>query len=252
MEFGSILPEYSALVFDEAHDMEDVATLYFGIQISNYRVDELARDTEITLRMKALKSDETLSRGGRACASAQPTSSTLFPTRDSRASFDNREEFLEGNRGPYGALANALVRLETELSRIKDRPEEVNKLAGRAAELAQSPGDYSGEQERNLVFWWERRGRGVFLEASPIDVSAILRERVFERVETVILTSATLAVSGTFDFLKSRLGIQNAKEKIHPSHFDYPTQALLYTPIHLPDPRQPDFQRQAAEEVIQF
>jgi len=107
-------------------------------------------------------------------------------------------------------------------------------------------------KERNLVFWWERRGRGVFLEASPIDVSAILRERLFERVEAVVLTSATLAVGGTFDFLKRRLGVQNAKERILDSHFDYGRQALLYTPVHLPDPREPDFARLAAEEVVQI
>jgi len=249
MEYASILPEYSALVFDEAHDMEDVATLYFGIQISNYRVDELARDTEITLRMKALDSPDTQA----AVASLRQRSAHffgLFPAGDNRASFDNREEFLEGNRGAYDALSNALVRLETELGRIKDRPEEINKLAGRAAELRQALETILESREHNLVFWWERRGRGVFLEASPVDVSAILRERVFDRVESVILTSATLAVGGKFDFLKSRLGVQHAKERIHPSHFDYSKQALLYTPLHLPDPRQPDFGRQAAEEII--
>ena len=249
MEFGSILPDYSALVFDEAHDMEDIATLYFGMQISNYRVDDLARDTEITLRMKALESAETLA----AVAALRQRSAhffDLFPAAEGRASFDHREEFLEGNRGPYSALANAFVRLETELSRIKDRPEEIHNLAGRAAELRQALEIILESRERNLVFWWERRGRGVFLEASPIDVSAILRERIFERIETVILTSATLAVGGNFDFLKSRLGVQHAKEKIHPSHFDYSKQALLYTPLHLPDPRQPDFQRHAAGEIV--
>jgi ATP-dependent DNA helicase DinG len=107
-------------------------------------------------------------------------------------------------------------------------------------------------RERNFVFWWERRGRGLFLEASPIDVSATLRERLFERVETVVLTSATLAVGGSFDFLKCRLGIRNAREKILESHFDYGAQVLLYTPSNLPDPREPEFARQAAEEVIRL
>jgi ATP-dependent DNA helicase DinG len=70
-------------------------------------------------------------------------------------------------------------------------------------------------------------------------------------VETVVLTSATLAVGGTFDFLKRRLGIVNAKEKILDSHFDYPSQALLYTPLSLPDPREPGFAARAAEEVVE-
>ena len=79
-----------------------------------------------------------------------------------------------------------------------------------------------------------------------------MRERLFDKVPSVVLTSATLAVSSKFDFLKSRLGIQNAKERVLDSHFDFGEQALLYTPVHLPDPREPDFPRLASEEVLQI
>ncbi len=251
MDFASLLPDYSALVFDEAHEIEDVATLYFGLQVSNFRVEELARDTDTALRLKGLKSAEISSAVAELRRRAE-LFFELFPAGDARGNFDNREAFLEVNRGAYSALLNAFVRLETEFARLKDRPEEINRLAQRAGELRKTLELVLESRDRNYVFWWERRGRGVFLEASPIDVSALLRERLFERVETVILTSATLAVGGKFDFLKRRLGIQNAKEKIHDSHFDYPRQALLYTPLHLPDPREPDFSRMAAEEVVQI
>jgi len=251
MDFASLLPDYAAIVFDEAHEVEDVATQYFGLQVSNYRVEELARDTETTLRLKGLKSVEVLSAVGELRRRAD-LFFELFPAAEGRASFDNRESLLEVHRGTYTGLLNALVRLETELSRLKDRPEEVNNLARRAVELRQAFEIVLESKERNLVYWWERRGRGVLLEASPIDVSPILRERLFERVDTAILTSATLAVGGNFDFLKRRLGIQNAKEKILDSHFDFSRQALLYTPLHLPDPREPDFPRMAADEVIQL
>ena len=249
-EYGSLLPEYTAIVFDEAQEIEEVATRYFGLQVSNYRVDELARDTEATLRLKGLESPEVLS-AVRELRQRSDLFWGLFPSAEGRAAFDNREDFLEVNRGPYSALLNGLVRLETELVGLKDRPEEINNLAGRASELRQAFEFVLESRDPNFVFWWERRGRGVFLEASPIDVSAILRERLFERVETVVLTSATLAVGGTFDFLKRRLGIVNAKEKILDSHFDYPSQALLYTPLSLPDPREPGFAARAAEEVVE-
>ncbi len=249
-DYGSLLPDYSALVFDEAHDMEDVATLYFGLQVSNYRVEELARDTEATLRQKGLKSAETLSAVGELRRRADGFFD-LFPAAESRSSFDNRDSFLEVHRGSYTSLLNSLMRLETELTRLKERPEEINNLAQRAAELHKAFEVVLESHERNMVYWWERRGRGVFLEATPIDVSPILRERLFEAVESVILTSATLAVGGKFDFLKRRLGIQNTKERILDSHFDFGQQALLYTPQHLPDPREPDFSRQAAGEVVE-
>lgn len=251
MDFTSLLPDYAAIVFDEAHEMEDVATQYFGLQVSNYRVEELARDTETTLRLKGLKSAEVLAAVSELRRRAD-LFFELFPAGEGRTAFDNRDAFLEVHRGTYSALLNAFVHLETELSRLQDRPEEVNKLATRAVELRQAFEVVLESKERNFVFWWERRGRGVFLEASPIDVSVILRERLFERVEAVILTSATLAVGGTFDFLKRRLGVQNAKERVLDSHFDYGRQALLYTPVHLPDPREADFARLAAEEVVQI
>jgi ATP-dependent DNA helicase DinG len=251
MDFTSLLPDYAAIVFDEAHEMEDVATQYFGLQVSNYRVEELARDTETTLRLKGLQSAEVLAAVSELRRRAD-LFFELFPAGEGRTAFDNRDAFLEVHRGTYSALLNAFVHLETELSRLQDRPEEVNNLATRAVELRQAFEVVLESKERNFVFWWERRGRGVFLEASPIDVSAILRERLFERVEAVILTSATLAVGGTFDFLKRRLGVQNAKERVLDSHFDYGRQALLYTPVHLPDPREADFARLAAEEVVQI
>ena len=251
MEFASLLPDYTALVMDEAHEIEDVATQYFGLQVSNYRVEELARDTEATLRLKSIQSPESLAAVAEMRRRAE-VFFELFPAREGRTAFDNRDKLLEANRGPYSSLLNAFVRLETELLRLKDRPEEINNLARRAVELRKGFEFVLESKERNFVFWWERRGRGVFLEASPIDVSALLRERLFEKVDAVVLTSATLAVGGTFDFLKRRLGVQTGKEKIVDSHFDFARQALLYTPLHLPDPRQPDFARMAAEEVVQI
>ncbi|HEV2491698.1 MAG TPA: ATP-dependent DNA helicase [Terriglobia bacterium] len=251
MEFASLLPEYSAIVFDEAQEVEEVATQYFGIQVSNYRVEELARDTDTTMKTKSLEGPEVFSAVRELRQRAQ-VFFELFPAPEGRSAFEHREQFVEANRAAYSGLLNALVRLETEFTRLPNRPEEINNLARRAEELRKAFEFVLEGEDPNYVFWWERRGRGVFIEASPIDVSAILRERLFERVETVIMTSATLAVGGNFDFLKRRLGVEHAKERILDSHFDYQRQALLYMPIHLPDPRDAGFTAQAAEEVVEI
>jgi ATP-dependent DNA helicase DinG len=174
----------------------------------------------------------------------------IFPGTEGRRSFENRSGFLEINRGAYSALSNALVRLESELLHVADRPEEITQLSRRASELRNDCEVVLESKNRNLVFWWERRGRGLFLEASPIDVSPILREKLFDCTDCVVLTSATLAVRDNFDFLKSRLGVRAARERIFPSHFNFRRQCLLYTPSHLPDPREPDFARQASEEIL--
>jgi ATP-dependent DNA helicase DinG len=127
------------------------------------------------------------------------------------------------------------------------------------------------------VFWIERRGgvardrvtRGsdprkhgsktratqfsqrqhVFLQATPIDVSQILQQYLFDKLETAVLTSATLAVSNAFEYSRKRLGLEHARELVVPSHFDYEKQAMLYIPPDLPDPRMPDFTAKAAERI---
>jgi ATP-dependent DNA helicase DinG len=250
-ERATLLPEYAALVFDEAQEMEEVATQYFGLQFSNYRVEELARDTDATLKAKSLHSGEVIA----ALADLRHRADLffeLFPRTDGRHAFVNRDVFRDQNQSAYEAVLNALDRLETGLNGLRDRPEEVNNLARRASELRQALRTVMESRETNLVIWWERRGRGLFLEASPIDVSAILRERLFNEVSAVVLTSATLAVSDSFDFLKRRLGVDNAKQKVLPSHFNYRDQALLYTPVALPDPREPGFAERAAEEIVEI
>src|SRR5258708_3212278 len=106
--------------------------------------------------------------------------------------------------------------------------------------------------EGTYVYWFERRNKGVFVAATPIDVSALLRERLFEPFDTIILTSATLAVEGRFNFLKQRLGIDMASERVLPSEFDFAEQALLYIPANLPDVRDAGFPDRAAQEIIQL
>jgi ATP-dependent DNA helicase DinG len=102
------------------------------------------------------------------------------------------------------------------------------------------------------VYWVERRGRGCFLQATPIDVSSFLQEKLFASIDSVVLTSATLTVAGDFEFTKSRLGLPEARTVAVDGQFDYQKQALLYVPQHLPDPRSPAFTAAAADEIIEI
>ena len=250
-DFGSILPEYSAVVFDEAHEIEDVASDFFGRQISNYRVEELARDTDQTLRLAKLGSAALLRRTQRIRERSR-TFFEAFSPRDGRFSFarGEREAFVEQNREAYDALVNALKSLETELAALPQKPEELIRMARRSFELRQELAFLLESNERNCVYWYERRNKGVFLAATPIDVSEILRERLFESFDTVILTSATLTVGKRFDYMRQRLGLDHAKERTLPPEFDYPKQALLYLPQRIPDVRDAGFGARAAEEIV--
>ena len=243
-DFGSILPEYSAVVFDEAHEMEDVASDYFGRQVSNFRSEELARDTDQTLRLLA-RGTPSLLRKTQRIRERSRSFFELFPPREGKFSFlrREREAFLEQHREAYDALLSSLKSLETEMAAQTDKPEELVRMARRSFELRQELMFLFESNEKNFVYWYERRNKGVFLTATPIDVSQILRERLFEQFDTVILTSATLTVGGRFDYVRQRFGLDHAKERKLPPEFDYPSQALLYLPRKMPDVRDPGFRQ---------
>src|SRR6266403_1694431 len=252
-DFGSILPEYSAVVFDEAHEMEDVASDYFGRQISNYRFEELARDADIALRLLHLGTPSLLRRTQRIRERSRAFFDA-FPPRDGRYPFEKNERaaFLEEHRETYDALASALKGLETEFAAMAQKPEELLRISRRSFEIRQELSFLLESHERNFVYWYERRNKGVFLAATPIDVSQILRERLFEKFDTVILTSATLTVAGRFEYIRQRLGLDHAKEGALPPEFDWGKQALLYMPRGIPDVRNPAFPQAAADEIVKL
>jgi ATP-dependent DNA helicase DinG len=152
----------------------------------------------------------------------------------------------------YSALDNALHRLETSLDALKDPPTDAENILRRVRQLRFDLNFINKAEDKQFVYWIERRGRGVFLRASPIDVSGLLQDRLFEKVPTVVLTSATLSSAGNFRFIRERLGLDQAEEMIAESIFDFPNQAVLYLPPQMPDPRSPQWGRAAAEEVIKI
>ncbi len=256
---AGILPEYGSVIFDEAHELEDVAGSYFGITVSNLRVNDLVRDVETTLKLKGAFPPGAHSATRSLFERAQFFFS-LLPPGEGRFAFENRREFLEENGDEYSGLLKTLERLNAELELIPEKPEEVFNFCRRTQELRMQLAFLLESTDRNTVFWIERRGgesasrrggasgnKNVFLQATPIDVSQILREHLFSNLETAVLTSATLAVSNGFDYIRKRLGMENTRELVVPSHFDYASQSILYTPPDLPDPRTAQFVPRAAE-----
>jgi ATP-dependent DNA helicase DinG len=277
---AGILPEAAAVIFDEAHELEDVASQYFGIALSNARFDELARDTESMLRAKGVSTSAIES----ATATIRERSKLFFgslpagPSHLGRLEFTDRADFLEARGDAYLGASNALQRLEGELDRLRD-VEEAAGLRKRAADIRNHMKFLLESEDPNTVFWIERRATSglrnaarnsrlmepanaplppqafsTHLQATPIDVSTLLAETLFAHYPSVILTSATLTVAGPdgmpgFAHLKKRLGIPFPKELVVPSHFDYARQALLYLPPTMPEPRHPDFIPQATEKI---
>jgi len=261
--YGEVIPACATLVVDEAHQLEDVATQYFGIAVSNYRVDDLVRDVESTVSL----TPEMLQATSRVTDRARTFFSSLAIARmnvtESKARY-NSDTFVDHFQD--GAmLAGALEGLEATLQlaagpkgprctgeEATGGDETIVSLARRARELREDLTFLIRASDTDFVYYAERRGRGLFLRASPIDVSRVAKEALFDRMRATVLTSATLAVDGSFEYVKSRLGISNAMELRVESEFDYARQALLYLPRRVPPPKSPAFSAAAAREVIEI
>jgi ATP-dependent DNA helicase DinG len=259
---AGVLPEAGVVIFDEAHELEDVASSYFGISLSNVKFEELVRDVETLLRAQGELKAEVVTAAQMIRERARMFFGAL-PMRvnargDSRESagegrmpFTNREEFLETQGDVYLGLLNALHRMEGELEKLKGA-EESQPLRRRTGTVREQLKFLMESEDRNTVFWLERRsGRqmSTHLQATPIDVSELLRELLFNNYPSVVLTSATLTVQGGFTHIRKRLGMDETRELVVPSHFKYQQQALLYLPPEMPDPREPNFQEEAAKRI---
>ena len=263
-QFGKVIPDYGAVIFDEAHLIEDIASDYFGFQVSNFQIDELVRDTDTLPISDAVATRDLTKLAARIIGLAEQ-----FWLRFSQAKTEGRYPLLpdtfahrtsEGKSRPsalgeaYEALDTALRSLESFLGGyLADNPEAESLL--RRTRQAIFDLDFIVHQaERNFVYWLERRGKGIFLRASPVDVSELLREKLFDKVGSCILTSATLASNGNFSFIRDRLGLDSAAADgmIAPSSFDYEKQAVLYLPKAMPDPRAPEFTQLAAGEIVKI
>ncbi len=263
-KFGRVIPDYGAVIFDEAHLIEDVASDYFGFQVSNFQIDELARDTDNLPIFDAVATRDLTKTAAKIMGLSEQ-----FWMRFTQAKFEGRFPLLpdafqfrssSGSQQPtplgeaHEALDRAISSLERSLESYAEEMPEAESLLRRARQARFDLEFVVTQSERNYVYWLERRGKGIFLRASPVDVSELLREKLFEKVETCVLTSATLSTSGSFNFVRERLGLDAANTTGFEAEtsFDFEKQAVLYLPKAMPDPRSNEFTQMAAGEIIKI
>ena len=271
---AAVLPKYDAVVFDEAHAVEEVATEHFGAQLSSFRVGELARDALKSLqdhpdRVEALGLATRLLREGRdffeVAAEAAPERQT-DPGRSSRkggggpaVQGEGRWALLPGALRPAEAerqkLTEAIRALGAALSVTGD--EQLALLERRCLGLNADLELFSETKRRpDLIHWAESRGGHLFLHASPIDVKGLLQDKLYDRIGPVVFTSGTLAVGGQLEYFAQRIGLSDDSGPLFPlethvlaSPFDYQSNAALYLPREMPDPQDPAFVEAVAGEL---
>ena len=247
--YGAVIPPYDTLILDEAHLLEDVATQYFGVHVSSHRVDDLARDVERELKAGRLDARDVRSE----LETVRHRSERLFKVLSTGHGRRLAPGWMSSHAAEEAqALLLRLEGLRTAILALPERPETLTALSGRAQALREELAFVLAAEDDGHVYFVETRGRGVFLRATPIDVSARLQELLFEGLRAGVLTSATLAVDGGFTYLKERLGLRPTEELLLASPFDYAEQAVLYVPRGMPDPMSPSFVERAAAEIVRL
>lgn len=259
---AEVIPRYDAVVFDEAHALEDVATEYFGVGVSDYRLRDLCDDTARVLgpeELDALGMGRRLDRLERLGKDFFAQVERLLPTQGDPTRRLTRDQ-TKGLQGGCDEVQEALLSIKAVLA-SQDDEAEVQSLARRCKEVADDLKFVVETSAPGFVFWAEMRARARHLRAAPIDVAGELKARLYANTDSVVMTSATLAAQGSLDFVKKRLGLtdpETGKDAyavdalVLDSPFDFRAQATLYAPTHLPEATDPRFVEACAEEIYEL
>ena len=250
-----LLPEYDAVIFDEAHHLEGVATSYFGLQVSNWRLKDLVGDVRREMDVEEVEDDDVDDAlDDLSSAYADFFNLVSYGLYDGRYAL---EEVVDGSQSDKIAEADTevrdcLTRLNRSLSKLAALGDVGERLAERCTEVKLDLATILNRRNSQYAYMIEKRDKGVFLQAMPIDVASLVRAKLLDTHDTLVFTSATLATAGHFDYFKKRLGMTaDGSERIDDDYdveellldpvFDYDEQCVLYIPKKLPAPNDPEF-----------
>ncbi|HEX2730908.1 MAG TPA: ATP-dependent DNA helicase [Polyangiaceae bacterium] len=264
---GRILPNYDAVIFDEAHQLEDVATLFFGLRVSVRGLKSLLNECARFGALGYAFDHGLLGAVEHSMTGFFEPLAALTTAQEPRVRLEP-EAFAGQLHERYLALDDTLLALEGALglSEESERPdrdlalEPVREALARRTRAQRDSLTTIVEGGTGRVTWFEREQASGVLSSAAVDVSHTLRERLFNTVPALVLTSATLTTShgsestaSPFAFTRARLGIDQCdavvEELVVPSPFDFKRNSLLYAPKHLPAPNDPAFLEAAAVEI---
>ncbi|MEE8379069.1 MAG: ATP-dependent DNA helicase [Gammaproteobacteria bacterium] len=246
--FGEILPGVNAFIFDEAHQLPEVASVFFGLNLGGRQIIDLGRDTLVELHNEA--PDQDLAQ---ACVTKLEKS-----VRDFRLALGT-----DTRRGPWAKVAESrvlvdaaddllatLIRLEEVLEPLAERGKGLERCWRRCLELQKRFGQFVDGSEQNYIQWFETHSRSFVLHMTPLDIHETFRAYVDKHRSAWIFTSATLAVGDSFKHFSRNLGIDDASGELWDSPFDFSKQALLYVPTHMPQPNTAEYTGAVVEAAM--
>jgi ATP-dependent DNA helicase DinG len=242
--FGELLPSANTIIFDEAHQLPDVAGLFMGQDISTSHVFELARDVMVEYVTHA-KDIPDFEKAIKALEKSAKDFRLIFPSEGSRWP-QQRAFSLEGFRLSLDDLINKMQALTHLLDSQKERTVGFENCLQRALEIGQLLKNWLCSEDPNLVRWVEVFSHSLLLHATPLSIAEGFGKQLNAMPRAWIFTSATIAVKGNFSHFIEQMGLSAAKTQAWDSPFNYAEQALFYVPEHLDNPNHPAHAHQVA------
>ena len=250
--FGEIIPRFQALLFDEAHSIEEIATTYLGLSLSTHQLLEFASDLDREMKNLQMAEYGEVARHLDQVRTGAELLRQMFSGAGDRGRLD--EETLGLVReGPARTIREGLRHVQGASDVVAHKATSFQAFLNRAAELAGRLEEILSFRQPGWLIWYENRKKVLVLHASPLDISESMKELLYQKVRAMVFTSATLATGGNFDYFRGRVGLDaGVLEGIYPSHFDFEKQTLLYVPKDLPLPNDPIFGTRIAERIIEL
>ncbi|MBO1255156.1 ATP-dependent DNA helicase [Alteromonas sp. 5E99-2] len=235
--FGELIPEANSIVFDEAHQIPDIASEYFGEAISSRQCVELAKDITVLYRT-TLKDIEQLDKAAQKCQTAANDLRLCFPVNPKRGNWHDALQEEE--------ISLQIEKLKSALSIVYEvakihlgRDKELDAIFERVVLLRMNLDSVCNIEKLGVSLWYETTQRHIVLHLTPLSISAKFRQIMDDSDRAWIFTSATLMVGGKFDHFQRRMGLDAAHTLGLESPFNYEEQALLCVPRHIPEPSNP-------------
>lgn len=252
-----ILPEYDAVIFDEAHQLEDTMSLYFGVEFSDAKIGDLAQDVrrEIGDPAKKRAKDQEIYGLIEHLLTLQGRFYRHFAEGgETRRRYPlSPDQLSHGFADTCREIFHALEQLNARLSAQQTNQPAFDSFVRRGSEMVLVLRQILEQSDPNLVFWYELSPHSVYLRGAPIETRSIADQCLFSQTTRVVLTSATLSIAGRFDFLRQNLAMPaETRELLLPSPFAYQEQALFFVPDKLPVPQSPQFCHAIAREAAKI
>lgn len=249
----NVIPNFNVCVFDEAHELEDVAADYLGIEVSNsklkYLLDSIMSPTGKGLLFYLKWLDQkNLSEISAIINLIRLRGERFFNQLNDLLGESSTKRIYEQriiNDNLSETLTELFIHLQNlkKLSNDENEQKEITAYTNRFDAFRTSLKCILDQELENHVYWAERDGKRLRIVATPIDIASILKAQVFDVLSSSVLCSATLATNGRFDYIKERLGLPEAKTLLLQSPFNYKKQSLLYIPDDIVDPNNRDYEK---------